>query len=147
MVKDNVTGLIWEVKNAKDGTPDYTNPHDADNKYTWYDPSLVEYQGTPGDGTDTDDFIKQLNSSAFGGFSDWRLPTVKELTALVDRGRTSYPYIHTGYFPFTQSYYYWSSSSYAASPGSTWNVNFVSGSINYPSNGSSLYVRAVRSGQ
>ncbi len=31
MVKDNVTGLIWELKNSKDGTKDYSNPHDADN--------------------------------------------------------------------------------------------------------------------
>jgi len=33
-VRDNVTGLIWEVKWAKDGTKDYTNPNDADNTYT-----------------------------------------------------------------------------------------------------------------
>ncbi len=31
MVRDNVTGLIWEVKQAKDGVKDYSNPHDADN--------------------------------------------------------------------------------------------------------------------
>jgi len=37
MVRDNVTGLIWEVKQAKDDVMDYSNPHDADNTYTWYD--------------------------------------------------------------------------------------------------------------
>ena len=31
MVRDNVTGLIWEVKQNRDGVVDYTNPHDADN--------------------------------------------------------------------------------------------------------------------
>jgi len=36
MVKDNVTGLIWEVKQNKDGVENYSNPHDADNTYTWY---------------------------------------------------------------------------------------------------------------
>jgi hypothetical protein len=36
-VKDNVTGLIWEMKNSKDGVKNYNNPHDADNTYTWYD--------------------------------------------------------------------------------------------------------------
>ncbi len=36
MVRDNVTGLIWEVKTDLDGTPDYSNPHDADNVYIWY---------------------------------------------------------------------------------------------------------------
>jgi len=37
MVRDNVTGLIWEVKNFKDTLQDYSNPHDADNIYTWYE--------------------------------------------------------------------------------------------------------------
>ena len=66
MVKDNVTGLIWEVKQAKDGVKNYDNPHDADNTYTWYDPD-DSYPGTPGDGTDTEDFIDALNTAHFGG--------------------------------------------------------------------------------
>ncbi|MBV5267931.1 MAG: hypothetical protein JZU67_05405, partial [Burkholderiaceae bacterium] len=37
MVKDNVTGLIWEMKTQKDGVKNYSDPHDADNTYTWYD--------------------------------------------------------------------------------------------------------------
>ncbi len=31
MVRDNVTGLVWEVKSSKDDSQDYDNPHDADN--------------------------------------------------------------------------------------------------------------------
>jgi len=37
MVRDNVTGLIWEVKQSRDGVKNYADPHDADNTYTWYD--------------------------------------------------------------------------------------------------------------
>jgi hypothetical protein len=36
MVRDNVTGLIWEIKQAYDGVADYDNPNDTDNTYTWY---------------------------------------------------------------------------------------------------------------
>ena len=36
MVRDNITGLIWEIKTASDGVVDYNNPNDADNTYTWY---------------------------------------------------------------------------------------------------------------
>ena len=36
MVRDNVTGLIWEVKQDNDGIQNYENPHDADNTYTLY---------------------------------------------------------------------------------------------------------------
>lgn len=71
MVHDNVTGLIWEVKQNKDEVKDYTNPRDADNTYTWYDPDPATNggdAGTPGDGTDTEDFIAALNAANFGGF-------------------------------------------------------------------------------
>ena len=41
-----------------------------------------------------------LNDAHFGGFSDWRLPTIKELTHIVNY---DIPYpgptINTGYFP------------------------------------------------
>ena len=59
MARDNVTGLIWEVKQAKDGTVDYTNPHDADNRYTWCDTNPDTNGGSEGTcGTnDTEDFI------------------------------------------------------------------------------------------
>jgi len=88
MVQDNVTGLIWENKT------DDNSIHDKDNTYTWQNAQDV--------------FIATLNSTHFGGFSDgWRLPTIKELTTIVD---SSIPYpgptINTDYFPNTVSSYY-----------------------------------------
>ena len=80
MVRDNATGLIWEVKRNKDGVKDYNDPHDADNTYTWYDPDPATNGGDPGtsgDGTDTEDFVAALNAVSFGGHSDWRLPTIR----------------------------------------------------------------------
>ena len=65
MVYDVVTGLIWEVKQDKDDTQNYSNPNDADNTYTWYDSNPETNggdAGTPGTGTDTEDFINALNS-------------------------------------------------------------------------------------
>jgi hypothetical protein len=37
MIRDNVTGLFWEMKTNQDGFTNYLDPHDADNVYTWYD--------------------------------------------------------------------------------------------------------------
>jgi len=109
MVRDNVTGLIWEVKNAKDDVKDYNNPHDADNVYTWYDSNPETNggnAGTPSDYTDTQDFIAALNNSFFGGASDWRLPDMYELLSIVDLS-TIYPYINRFLFPKTMSAFYW----------------------------------------
>jgi len=95
MVKDNVTGLIWENKTA-DGSI-----HDSGKTYTFNDAQNV--------------FIPQLNAANFGGYSDWRLPTQEELRSIVDYGRY-HPAIDTGYFPNTNTqlsnvdiYGYWSS--------------------------------------
>ncbi|MGD9971511.1 MAG: alpha/beta fold hydrolase [Desulfatirhabdiaceae bacterium] len=151
MVKDNVTGLIWEVKTNKDGNPNYSDPHDADNIYTWYDSNWATNggnAGTPGDGTDTEDFIKALNNANYGGHSDWRLPTIKELAFIVDR---SIPYpgptIHTAYFPNTAASWYWSSTTYANHTNYAWSVYFFYGYDDYGNKTNSNYVRAVRGGQ
>jgi hypothetical protein len=146
MVRDNVTGLTWEVKD-KDGVQNYDNPHDADNTYTWYDPS-DPYPGTPSD-HDTDDFLDALNDARFGGFDDWRLPTIKELAYLVDY---SIPYpgpaINTTYFPNTVlSSYYWSSTTDADDTDDAWVVYFDDGYDGWGGKSYDGYVRAVRGGQ
>jgi|LGVE01.1.fsa_nt_gb hypothetical protein len=135
MVRDNVTGLIWEVKEQNDHVPEYLNPHDADNRYTWYDSNPETNggnAGTPGDGTDTEDFINALNSENFGGFSDWRLPTIHELMSIVDY-ETYSPTIDTLYFPNTEiddgkgylSYRYFTSNTMGYSgANSVWCLDF-----------------------
>ena len=34
-VTDNLTGLVWEKKDNLDSAPNSSDPHDADNAYTW----------------------------------------------------------------------------------------------------------------
>ncbi|MDM8537223.1 chitobiase/beta-hexosaminidase C-terminal domain-containing protein [Desulfobacterales bacterium HSG17] len=149
MVRDNVTGLIWEVKQNKDDVPDYSNPHDADNTYTWYDSNPETNggdAGQPGDGTDTVDFINALNAENFGGFPDWRMPTREDLRSIAYYVRYD-PVIDTKYFPNTLSDYYWSSSTYVSWTINAWYVHFDSGGDSYGSKRSNRYVRAVRGGQ
>ena len=143
MVRDNVTGLIWEVKEDKDDVQNYSNTNDADNTYTWYD----GVSGTPGDGTDTLDFINALNTEQFGGYSDWRLPTVKELSSLVDSSIPPGPTINTDYFPNTVSSNYWSSTTYAPNSNYAWDVDFNDGEVWGRGKSGDDHVRAVRGGQ
>jgi hypothetical protein len=143
MVKDNVTGLIWEAKTNDGGI------HDEDNRYTWYDPNTATNggnAGTAGNDTDTEDFINALNSAKYGGFNDWRLPTAMELSLLVNAGQISWS-INLTYFPYTMASYYWSATTYAGDSTLAWSVLFSDGSVGYYVKSDSFYVRAVRGGQ
>ena len=152
MVRDNVTGLIWEMKTNFDWTPNYNDLHDADNEYTWYDSNPATnggVSGNPGDGINTEEFIKALNQAHYGGYSDWRLPTFKELTYIVKFGVPSPgPTIDANYFSNTPEEFYWSSTTNANYPENAWGVNFYYGG--YDANHDKYYdehVRAVRGGQ
>ncbi len=146
MVRDNVTGLIWEVKENGDGTEDYTNPHDADNTYAWCDTNPDTNggnQGTCGE-HDTEDFINALNGAGFGGHNDWRLPTVRELTALADLGRAD-PAIDINFFPNTGRLY-WSATTFARGTDYALRTSFYRGNSGEISKSTKRLVRAVRGG-
>jgi len=157
MVRDNVTGLIWEIKQNLDDVKNYDNPHDADNTYTWYDSNPITNfgnAGTPGNGVtafDTEQFINTLNAGHFGGISNWRLPTIKEIANLVNSSIGSPgPCIDVSFFPNTASFvpsadssFYWSSTTFAASIGSAWQMDFATGHGSTAGKNSSQFVYAV----
>jgi hypothetical protein len=104
MVRDNVTGLIWEIKTNDNSI------HNLEFMYHW------SYGIT---------FVDSLNNSRFGGLTNWRVPTVKELAFLINRNRID-PTIDTAYFPYTL-YNYW--SCWADNPDYAWGVCFCNGRI------------------
>ncbi len=156
MVRDNVTGLVWEVKENMDNTEDYNNLHDADNRYTWCDTNPDTNGGNQGTcgAHNTEDFINALNNANFGGHTDWRLPTHKELLTLVDYA-TYNPDINTTFFPNTSVStvdpdYYWSATTRANYTNYAWCVTFYSDEgysyNNSHGKSSNYHVRAVRGG-
>ncbi|MBV5276569.1 DUF1566 domain-containing protein, partial [bacterium] len=75
-------------------------------------------------------------SSAFAGYSDWRLPNVKELKSLAEKCRSD-PAINNTIFPATPSSNFWSGSPLAYDSyygGSryvrSWYVSFDDGNVN-----------------
>ncbi len=126
MVEDMVTGLMWEVKTT-DGSV-----HDRNNRYDWNEAK--------------DLFLGKLNSSRFGGYSDWRLPTVRELACLVDYGAFS-PAVDTGFFPNTQNARYWTATVCAYNPRNAQAVDFQYGYDSQWDQSSAYHVRAVRGGR
>ena len=88
--------------------------------------------------------VAQLNQSGFAGYTDWRLPNVKELQSIVDYGQES-PAIDAVAFPNTAASAYWTAST-VLNQAYQWLVDFLDGSVVYDTNSSMVYssVRAVR---
>jgi hypothetical protein len=151
MVRDNVTGLIWENK-----TDDNTI-HGKNRTFTWCDTNPATNggnQGTCGAGTedaatDTQAFIQALNNANYGGYNDWRIPTIKELSTLVNSSteEAAVPAIDTTWFAHTHDGNYWSSTTYLTYVANAWLVNFYDGGIFSDIKSADGRVRAVRGAQ
>ena len=77
----------------------------------------------------------------------WRLPNVKELASLADKGCQS-PSIDSAAFPNTSSSWYWTSSPSVGDASYAWVVNFHDGNNVFGSvRGDSSEVRLVRASQ
>ncbi len=150
-VKDNVTGLIWEVKTTDSGLRDFNNT------YTWYNSTGINDGGDAGtaDGgscsdtgnCDTEKYVASVNDSTLCGAPDWQLPTREQLHSLIDHSiDLSGPVLDTNYFPNTMvgiEAIYWSSLPHYSSS-DAWCITFYWASYNSARKNVSQYVRLVR---
>jgi hypothetical protein len=110
---DKKTGLIW--KRCSEGqTWDGINCSGALTQLSW--------RGALG----------HAASHSYAGYSDWRLPNIKELSSIIER-QCANPAINKVIFPATpvDPNHYWSSSPYRQSNnnGRAMTVHFVSGNV------------------
>lgn len=135
-VRDNITGLIWEGKEAsgtRAGSNAYTHYDSASSNQFWNGNRYVPPTRAQIDASSNSiGYVNYVNSMALCGYTDWRLPTADELQTIVDYS-VLYPgpTINTTWFPNTpSSSCYWSSSPYVGSGYLAWNVIFRDGGVN-----------------
>jgi hypothetical protein len=135
--RDNVTGIIWEVK-----VNDSNHLRHKDHGYTWYftnsPDGIPGYEGSTsscnntldGRACNTENYMEQVNSVGLCGYTDWRAPSIKELESIVNHDRDLLA-IDRGYFPSVPISYsmfsWWSSSAVASHSLGAWGVNFLIG--------------------
>jgi len=134
-ITDDNTGFMWEKFSDDSGI------NDQDTGYTW---SAAFGK------------IAALNTMpCFAGYCDWRLPNIRELQSILDLGRSSPaidPVFNNGCTlgctvltcSCTQPKPMWSSTTYVASTGQAWFINFQTGRLDPNPKTISQQVRAVR---
>jgi hypothetical protein len=160
-VRDNVTGLIWEVKTNDNGL------HDKDDTYNWYNTDSASNGGAKGYADDdgnicygydstksasfcnTEVYVERVNAAGWCGASDWRMPTRKELVDIVHYGTSSpaSPAIDSSYFPNAVEGHVWSGTPNADNLDSAWSVNFLLSNSNTSNRNTNNAVRLVRGGR
>ena len=95
--KDNTTNLIWSLETQSD---------------TWANATTT--------------LPAAINAASRCGFTDWRLPTRRELLSIVHNG-TSQSVHRQRLFPRRNRSYYWSNDTYAPVPAYAWFVGFDGG--------------------
>lgn len=162
-VRDNLTGLIWEVKAIDQASLHYHNQN-----FTWYQ---EDFNGNlPGDRNtnsnacnissrecNTQAFLNAVNQQGLCGFFDWRIPTHQELQSIVHYGKAQLPLVDTGFLPHWGdaqggNLWYWTRQSgadglRAEEARSAWAIDFNSGVDNLLSKSSDAKLRLVRAGR
>ncbi|HNP65237.1 MAG TPA: DUF1566 domain-containing protein [Woeseiaceae bacterium] len=151
-VCDNVTGLMWEIKEDCGGI-DYGNPRCSNNVYSWSETAPY----TEPNGTVFSDFLPKMNdldspndglaTTCLAGHCDWRMPTIGELRSILEAPMplcTGTPCIAANFPGATYADLYWTSSNKLNA--AVWTVNFGSGQVASEPRSSYYHVRAVRNG-
>lgn len=144
-VRDNQSGLVWEVKKSEPGLQNISNT------YSWYDSDQNTNGGWAGKANggvctgsdcDTESYIKAINAIKLCGLADWYLPSRFELNTIVDASvALPGPTLPKAYFPETQAGKYWTDTTFKTRRAGAWVWRFDQGSDYVVEKSESINVR------
>ncbi|MDR7121204.1 PKD domain-containing protein [Rheinheimera soli] len=166
-IRDNVTGLIWELKEPVISAPPASTLRAANNRYSFVN-------ADPGNGGESGEaaaalsscpsatdcglgaYIEEVNATVYCGGANWRLPTTEELMSIADFGRLGEAHLlDPAFFRFEPDFaiqnnlFYWTRQTSAEGGGgiSAWVFDISNGNDNtLPKQQTQLgFVRLVRS--
>jgi hypothetical protein len=163
-VRDNISGLIWEVKQESNGTLPNTQLREAQNSYSWFLNS-VNNGGESGVeaaaqtscpstvNCGLEQHITEVNEANYCGGNNWRVPTHSELSSLLYFAQEgSGSVMINDFFPNTATQLindvvpYWTmqTSVEGGESAFAWAIDMISGKdVGYPKQNLG-YVRLVR---
>lgn len=180
-ITDHKTGLIWEQKFSREdpqawaGTctnaPKSCQPTVAASALCTAQTgsiacaqcAILMNEGACSEVSTVWSWVDGLNSRNLGGYSDWRLPRIEELTSIVDYSRAA-PAIDRAFYGVDckptgcsdatdpncscvqQTAEYWTATGFAGAPNPVWGVFFNNGALRTPGLQEYVFVRAVRGG-
>ncbi|MCD9459381.1 DUF1566 domain-containing protein [Marinibactrum halimedae] len=139
-VRDNRTGLVWEVKTTDGGT------HSQEHRYRWGGLTAQGRNSVERTGlffNDWNALVESANNNELCGYSDWKVPSQSQLMSVIDFGQVSLK-MDTGYFPNAQAERYWTSTPYSSLEFHSWVVDLGLGSNKNLPRYESALVRLVR---
>lgn len=138
-VKDNHTGLLWEVKSA-----DPESQRFGELRYTWHKAPGESSDETQCNGVpcNAEDYIAYLNTINFCGSHHWRLPKVSELQSIVIMKEVGLA-MDAHYFVNAVNHQYWTSQTYVPSRSRAWYVYFSDGTVSAAQKEFPAFIRGV----
>ncbi|MEI7851423.1 MAG: DUF1566 domain-containing protein [Kiritimatiellales bacterium] len=109
------------------------------------DTGLMWQQGEIPATTNWEGAVQYAEALSLGGYTDWRLPNIKELQSINDETLTA-PSVSTVYFPGVTASRYWTSTSMHNSSNEAWYLDCQYGITTYALKTTNLLVRCVRGG-
>lgn len=147
-VRDDVSGLVWEIKAGMNNRVGDQGLHDSDDRFTWYSTKADTNAGSEGhansqgddcsgyEATDpstycnTEAYVARVNQAGYCGISSWRLPSRHEVISTLNYGNKNAA-VDLNYFndvnTLVTDLHIWSADSNSADAEGAWNIDFYNG--------------------